>query len=118
MTAPALDPSMDPGPLTAAICDIESVSGNEGAVADAVEAALRESSHLRVERDGNAVFAFTDAGRSERVVVAGHLDTVPVADNLPCRVDGGRHLRLRHDRHEERRRSGPAARGLGARTRP
>jgi succinyl-diaminopimelate desuccinylase len=90
MTAPALDLSMDPGPLTAAICDIESVSGNEDAIADAVEAALGESPHLRVERDGNAVFAFTDAGRSERVVVAGHLDTVPVADNLPCRVDGGR----------------------------
>ena len=90
MTAPALDLSMDPGPLTAAICDIESVSGNEDAIAGAVEAALRESPHLRVERDGNAVFAFTDAGRSERVVVAGHLDTVPVADNLPCRVDGGR----------------------------
>jgi len=91
MTAPMpLDLSMDPGPLTAAICDIESVSGNEGPLADAVEAALRLSPHLRVERDGNAVFAFTDAGRSERVVVAGHLDTVPVADNLPCRVDGGR----------------------------
>jgi succinyl-diaminopimelate desuccinylase len=90
MTVPALDLSMDPGPLTAAICDIESVSGNEDAIAGAVEAALRESPHLRVERDGNAVFAFTDAGRSERVVVAGHLDTVPVADNLPCRVDGGR----------------------------
>jgi succinyl-diaminopimelate desuccinylase len=90
MTAPTLDLSMDPGPLTAAICDIESVSGNEAAIADAVETALRDSSHLRVERDGNAVFAFTDAGRSERVVVAGHLDTVPVAGNLPCRVDGGR----------------------------
>lgn len=81
---------MDPGSLTAAICDIESVSGNEATIADAVETALRELPHLRVERDGNAVFAFTDAGRSERVVVAGHLDTVPVADNLPCRVDGGR----------------------------
>ena len=90
MTAPTLDLSMDPGPLTAAICDIESVSGNEDAIADAVEAALTPLPHLRVERDGNAVFAFTDAGRSERVVVAGHLDTVPVADNLPCRVDGGR----------------------------
>jgi succinyl-diaminopimelate desuccinylase len=90
MTVPALDLSMDPGPLTAAICDIESVSGNEAALADAVEAALSPSPHLRVERDGNAVFAFTDVGRSERVVVAGHLDTVPVADNLPCRVDGGR----------------------------
>jgi succinyl-diaminopimelate desuccinylase len=90
MTAPTLDLSMDPGPLTAAICDIESVSGNETELADAIEAALTPLSHLRVERDGNAVFAFTDGGRSERVVVAGHIDTVPVAGNLPCRVDGGR----------------------------
>jgi succinyl-diaminopimelate desuccinylase len=91
MTAPMpFDLSMDPGPLTAAICDFESVSGNEGPLADAVEAALQPAPHLRVERDGNAVLAFTDTGRSERVVVAGHLDTVPVADNLPCRVDGGR----------------------------
>jgi succinyl-diaminopimelate desuccinylase len=93
MTAPSLDLSMDPGPLTAAICDIESVSGNETELADAIEAALTPLPHLRVERDANAVFAFTDSEpsmRSERVVVAGHLDTVPVADNLPCRVEGGR----------------------------
>jgi succinyl-diaminopimelate desuccinylase len=90
MTAHVLDLSMDPGPLTAAICDIESVSGNETELADAIETALTPLPHLRVERDGNAVFAFTDSGRSERVVVAGHIDTVPVADNLPCRVDGGR----------------------------
>ena len=34
-------------------------------------------------RDGNVVVARTDLGRAERVVVAGHLDTVPIADNLP-----------------------------------
>ncbi|MEP6760744.1 MAG: succinyl-diaminopimelate desuccinylase [Sporichthyaceae bacterium] len=90
LTPKPLDLSMDPGELTAAICDIESVSGNERPLADAVGAALQPWPHLRVERDGNTVFAFTDEGRSERVVVAGHLDTVPVADNLPCRVEGGR----------------------------
>jgi len=91
MTAPiTLDLSMDPGPLTAVLCDIESVSGNETTLADAVEAALRPLTHLTVERDGDAVFARTTSGRPERVVVAGHLDTVPTADNLPCRVEGGR----------------------------
>jgi succinyl-diaminopimelate desuccinylase len=41
-----------------------------------------------VERDGDAVLARTDLGRDRRVVIAGHLDTVPVADNLPSRRDG------------------------------
>ena len=39
--APVLDPRSDIADLTAAIVDIESVSGNEKALADAVEAALR-----------------------------------------------------------------------------
>lgn len=39
--------------------------------------------------DGDTVIARTTLGRAERVVVAGHLDTVPVADNLPSRVEDG-----------------------------
>jgi succinyl-diaminopimelate desuccinylase len=85
---PALDLSADPAELTAAVCDIESVSGNERTLADAVEAALRPLPHLRVDRDGDAVVARTTYGRPERVVVAGHLDTVPVAGNLPTWRDG------------------------------
>ncbi|MGP9845215.1 succinyl-diaminopimelate desuccinylase [Brachybacterium sp. 107] len=82
--APALDPHADIVELTAAIVDIESVSGNEGALADAVEAALREhADHLEVIRDGDTVIARTDRGLERRVLLAGHLDTVPVADNLP-----------------------------------
>lgn len=71
--------------VTAAICDIESVSGNESGLADAVETALRAESHLEVVRDGNTVIAQTWLGRGERVVLAGHLDTVPLTDppNLP-----------------------------------
>lgn len=74
--------------LTAAVCDIPSVSGDETALADAVEAALRDHPHIRVDRDGDTVVARTELGRAERVVVAGHLDTVPVAANLPTRRDG------------------------------
>ncbi len=84
----ALDLTADLPDLLMAITDIESVSGNERALADAVEAALRGRPHLQVERDGDAVVARTDLGRATRVVVAGHLDTVPVADNLPSRRAG------------------------------
>ena len=78
-----------PGPeLTAAICDIESVSGNERALADAIAAALGACPHLTVDRDGDAVVARTSLDRPERVVIAGHIDTVPVAANLPTRRTG------------------------------
>ena len=74
-TAPSLDLALDVVSLTAAVCDIESVSGDEGPLADAVEAALAALPHLEVIRDGNTVVARTAPGRSERVVTAGHLDT-------------------------------------------
>lgn len=85
-----LDLSADVVSLTAALCDIESVSGQEQRIADAVEAVLRPLPHLQVTRDGDTVIARTDLGRSERVVLAGHLDTVPLTDppNLPTRRDG------------------------------
>jgi succinyl-diaminopimelate desuccinylase len=87
---PSLDLSADVVALTAALVDIPSVSGTEGALADAVEAALRGLSGLEVERLGNAVLARTNLDRPSRVVLAGHLDTVPIADNVPSHVDGGR----------------------------
>ncbi|MCT1655181.1 succinyl-diaminopimelate desuccinylase [Brachybacterium muris] len=82
--APLLDPRADIVELTAAIVDIESVSGNERALAGAVEQALRSHApHLEVIRDGDTVIARTHRGLDQRVVLAGHLDTVPVAGNLP-----------------------------------
>jgi len=89
-STPRLDLGTDVVTLTAALCDIESVSGNEERIADAIEAALRPLRHLRVTRDGNAVIARTNLGRSERVVLAGHIDTVPLTDppNLPTRRVG------------------------------
>jgi succinyl-diaminopimelate desuccinylase len=74
--------------LTRAICDIPSVSGDETALADAIEALLRGCAHLEVLRDGDALVARTNLGRDRRVVVAGHIDTVPIADNLPTRLVG------------------------------
>lgn len=93
-STPVLDLDADPVTLTAALCDIESVSGDERRIADAVERALRGLPHLEVLRDGDAVVARTALGRAERVLVAGHLDTVPVAGNLPSRLerDGDRLL--------------------------
>jgi succinyl-diaminopimelate desuccinylase len=69
--------------------DIPSVSGTEGPLADAVAHALGALPHLAVHRDGNAIVARTEFGRPERVLLAGHLDTVPVHGNLPSRLDGG-----------------------------
>lgn len=83
-----LDLTGDLVALTRAICDVPSVSGDETRLADAVERALRALPHLTVARDGDAVVARTELGRAERVVVAGHLDTVPVAENLPSRLLG------------------------------
>lgn len=81
-----LDTSLDAVALTAALCDIESVSGNEHVIADAIESWLRSCEHLDVVRDGNAVVARTNAGKPNRVVIAGHIDTVPVNANLPSRL--------------------------------
>jgi succinyl-diaminopimelate desuccinylase len=85
LTPPVL---ADPVALTRALVDVESVSGNEQRLADHVEQALRAAPHLRVERYRHTVMARTDLGRGRRVILAGHLDTVPVAGNLPSRLDG------------------------------
>lgn len=86
----SLDLSSDVVSLTEAVVDIESVSRNEQALADAIEEALGGISHLEVTRIGNSLVARTDLGRGERVVIAGHIDTVPLNRNLPVRNDGDR----------------------------
>lgn len=84
----SLDLTGDLTTLFRQVVDVESVSGNERQLADLVEAAMRDLPHLRVVRDGDTVVARTELGRAQRVVIAGHLDTVPVAGNLPCRIEG------------------------------
>lgn len=80
----AIDLSKNLVELTMDICNIESVSGSEQSLADAIEAALALP-HLSVMRDGNAVVASTANGKP-RVLIAGHIDTVPIANNLPAQL--------------------------------
>ena len=84
----ALDLTQDVVALTAALVDLPSESLHEAEIADAVEAALRALPHLQVVRDGHSIIARTELGRSERIVLAGHLDTVPENGNLPARFEG------------------------------
>jgi len=88
-TLPVLDLAASSVHLTRQLCDIESVSGNERAIADAIVASLTGFDHLEIIRDGDAIVARTSLGRDRRVVIAGHIDTVPVNANLPVRDDGG-----------------------------
>ncbi len=85
-----MDLQLDGAALTAQLVDTPSVSGEEGPLTDAIEGALRALPHLTVHRDGNAIVARTTLGRPERVILAGHIDTVPIAGNLPSRVAGSR----------------------------
>jgi succinyl-diaminopimelate desuccinylase len=73
----------DPVELTRALVDLRSESREEKEIADCVEEVLRQAPHLSVDRLGNTVMARTELGRGRRVVLAGHLDTVPINDNFP-----------------------------------
>jgi succinyl-diaminopimelate desuccinylase len=84
---PPLDLTADVLTLTRALVDAPSVSGTEGPLADAVETALRGLGGLEVLRVGDTVLARTDLDRDSRIVLAGHLDTVPIADNVPSRLE-------------------------------
>jgi len=86
-TLPVLDLSASSIDITRQLCDIESVSGNERAITDAIQASLEGLGHLRLTRDGDAIVARTELGRARRVVIAGHTDTVPVNNNLPTRLE-------------------------------
>ncbi|MFE1644696.1 succinyl-diaminopimelate desuccinylase [Microbacterium sp. P01] len=92
---PALDLTSSAVDLTRTICDIPSVSGDEASLADAIEAAVRDLEHLDFYRDGDTIVVRTAFGRAQRVVIAGHIDTVPINDNVPTRdveIDGAPYL--------------------------
>ena len=74
--------------LTAELVDIGSVSHNEAAITDYLHEALGGIAGLDVERVGDNLVARTRLGRPYRLVIAGHTDTVPAADNATARVEG------------------------------
>lgn len=82
-----LDLHADVVELTRQLCDIPSESGSESFLADSIEQALEDAPHLRLHRLGNTIVARTELGRPTRVAIAGHLDTVPINDNLPTRLE-------------------------------
>lgn len=80
---------MDLLALTESLCAIPSVSLDERALADVVETRLRETAGtLPIERVGDNVVARSELGRDQRVLLGGHLDTVPPNDNQQPRRDG------------------------------
>ena len=88
---PDLDLTATSVDLTRAICDVPSVSDDETVLADAIHLALAEHGHLDLHRDGDTIVARTHLGRDRRVVIAGHIDTVPINQNVPTRdieIDG------------------------------
>jgi succinyl-diaminopimelate desuccinylase len=72
---------------TAALVDIPSVSHDEAALTDRIEADLRALPHLDVVRVGANLVARTDLGRGTRLVLAGHTDTVPPNGNERARIE-------------------------------
>jgi succinyl-diaminopimelate desuccinylase len=74
--------------LTAELVDIPSVSRDEGAICDVVEQRLRAVPWLAVERVGDNVVARTELGRPQRLLLVGHVDTVPANGNERARVEG------------------------------
>ncbi|MGD9956880.1 MAG: succinyl-diaminopimelate desuccinylase, partial [Candidatus Nanopelagicales bacterium] len=86
-----LDLEADLPDLLQVLIDVPSESREEQVIADAVEAALSAYPHLAITRVGHTIVARTGLGRGERVVIGGHLDTVPANRNLPSErrtVDG------------------------------
>lgn len=84
----------DPIELTRQLCDIPSESGDETEIANAIENTVAMLPHLTLQRDGNTLMASTNLGRERRVVIAGHIDTVPINNNVPTkwRMDGDKRI--------------------------
>ncbi|MBV0894508.1 succinyl-diaminopimelate desuccinylase [Microbacterium sp. NC79] len=81
-----LDLTVSAVQLTRDICDVPSVSGDEKRLADLMQEALTAYPHLEVIRDGDLIVARTNLGRDRRVIIAGHIDTVPINHNLPTQL--------------------------------
>lgn len=76
--------------LTQSLIAIPSESHQETTIADAIESALGNYGHLTLERFGNSIVARTQFNKSERILIAGHIDTVPSSGNdVPQLVQRG-----------------------------
>jgi succinyl-diaminopimelate desuccinylase len=76
--------------LTAQLVDVPSVSRQEQALTAWLESELRAVPGLDVTRVGDNLVARTMTGRAQRIVLAGHTDTVPANGNADARLDGDR----------------------------
>lgn len=75
--------------LTEALVNVDSVSGREGPLSDAIADRLAQrANHLEIVRIGNTLVARTNLGRSRRLLIGGHLDTVPANGNAVAHRDG------------------------------
>lgn len=74
--------------LTAALVDQPSESRKEGPLVDWLETQLRLLDHLDVERVGDNLVARSNQGHSQRVILAGHTDTVPANGNSAAHIEG------------------------------
>lgn len=72
--------------LTSALVDIPSVSFDEARITDALEEVLRTNALLDVTRVGDNLVARTEVGSDQRLILAGHSDTVPSAGNATARL--------------------------------
>ncbi len=75
---------------TAALVDIASVSHNEAEITNHIEARLRSVPWLEVTRIDHNLVARTNFGHGQRLILAGHTDTVPVNNNAAARIEGDR----------------------------
>ena len=86
MDITALNPHADIVAVTTDLVNIASVSGDENLIASSIFAALSDCGWLEVHRFQNSVIAKTNLNKASRVIVAGHIDTVPVADNAKAKL--------------------------------
>lgn len=75
------------GKLTLDLVNISSVSKDEKSIADSIEESLQELSHLKLTRVNNSLVAQTNFGNKQRLVIAGHIDTVPANNNFPGKMN-------------------------------
>jgi succinyl-diaminopimelate desuccinylase len=73
--------------LTAELVDIPSVSFEEDQLVSFIEKDLSSISHLSIDRVGDNLVARTNFNKGQRLILAGHTDTVPGDTEAGSRID-------------------------------